>query len=113
MTADWSLVQTGGGVIDTGSDNVLGADPVLGALEFFDATTAVLPFMSTSPAFNAGDPAFVPPPSTDQRGFPGVQFGRIDIGAFELQPAEEPVVPVAPEEPVAAEPLVVAPRFTG
>jgi len=108
FSADWSLVETGVDVITTGADNVLGVDPQLGPL-----ADGVLPFDDTSPAYNAGDPAFGAPPSTDQRGFPRVQFGRIDIGAFELQPAEEPVVPVAPEEPVAAEPLVVAPRFTG
>src|SRR4029079_12266227 len=33
-----------------------------------------------------GDPAFTPPPSTDQRGFPRVVGGRVDIGAFEVLP---------------------------
>ena len=33
---------------------------------------------------NAGDPAFSPPPSTDQRGLPRVNGGRIDMGAVEL-----------------------------
>jgi len=38
-----------------------------------------------SPAIDAGDPGFVPPPDTDQRGdgFPRVLNSRIDIGAFE------------------------------
>jgi len=107
FSADWSLVETGVDVITTGADNVLGVDPQLGPL-----ADGVLPFDDTSPAFNAGDPAFVPPPSTDQRGRPRVQFGRIDIGAFELQPAEEPVVPEEPPAPKAAA-VVVAPRFTG
>src|SRR5206468_12368072 len=40
---------------------------------------------SGSPAINAGDPSFTPPPDYDQRGpgFPRVVNGRIDIGAFE------------------------------
>src|SRR5262249_44570131 len=38
-----------------------------------------------SPAINAGDPAFVPPPPTDQRGLSRVIAGRLDIGALELQ----------------------------
>ena len=45
--------------------------------------------MTGSPAINAGDPNFVPPPDYDQRG-PGylrVVSNRIDIGAFEVQPA--------------------------
>jgi len=40
---------------------------------------------STSPAFNAGDPNFTPPPNFDERGFNRVARGRLDIGAFELQ----------------------------
>ena len=35
---------------------------------------------------NAGDPAFTPPPAVDQRGFPRVVNGRIDMGAVELNP---------------------------
>jgi hypothetical protein len=50
----------------------------------FTPTIALLP---DSPAVDAGDSAFVPPPYFDQRGegFPRVVNGRIDIGAFELQ----------------------------
>ena len=39
-----------------------------------------------SPALDAGDPAFTPPPFTDQRGYARVFNGRIDIGSFEKQP---------------------------
>jgi Bacterial Ig-like domain (group 3) len=41
-----------------------------------------------SPAIDAGDPAFAPPPATDQRGFNRVAGGRVDIGAFEYQKAD-------------------------
>src|SRR5215813_13359693 len=37
-----------------------------------------------SPAINAGDPAFGPPPATDQRALNRVIAGRLDIGAVEL-----------------------------
>jgi len=50
-------------------------------------THALLP---GSPALNAGDPAFVPLPSVDQRGRPRVFGGRIDIGAVEDQSAPPP-----------------------
>jgi hypothetical protein len=42
--------------------------------------------VSGSPAINAGDQNFTPPPNFDQRGniFPRIQDGRIDIGAFEV-----------------------------
>ena len=41
-----------------------------------------------SPAIDAGDPAFSPPPYYDQRGpgYPRVVNRRIDIGAYEYQP---------------------------
>ena len=45
--------------------------------------------MTGSPAINAGNPNFNPPPDYDQRG-PGylrIVNNRIDIGAFEVQPA--------------------------
>jgi hypothetical protein len=45
-----------------------------------------------SPAIDAGDPAFVAPPSTDQRGLPRVSGARIDIGAAERQPVEPEIV---------------------
>src|SRR5439155_6522038 len=43
--------------------------------------------LSGSPAINAGDPSFTPPPFFDQRGsgFSRVVNGRIDIGSFEVQ----------------------------
>ena len=49
-------------------------------------THALLP---GSPAIDAGDPNFTPPPDYDQRGpgFDRVVHGRIDTGSFELQGA--------------------------
>jgi hypothetical protein len=46
-----------------------------------------------SPAIDAGDPNFTPPPFDDQRGarFIRVFNGRIDIGSFEAQPTPRPV----------------------
>jgi hypothetical protein len=45
-----------------------------------------------SPAINAGDPNFTPPPFYDQRGpgFDRVVNGRIDVGSFELQAGPTP-----------------------
>jgi CSLREA domain-containing protein len=47
--------------------------------------TQTMALLSGSAALNTGNPSFSGPPSTDQRGagFPRVQAGRIDIGAFE------------------------------
>jgi hypothetical protein len=46
--------------------------------------------LNGSPAINAGDPNFTPPPDNDQRGihFDRVYGGRIDIGAYEKQPID-------------------------
>ena len=86
---NWSLVETGGTNIVAGANNIVGVDPALQSLLQYSSTAWVRPFTNSSAAFNAGDPAFSAPPSTDQTGRARVAFGRIDIGAFELQ-AEEP-----------------------
>jgi len=48
--------------------------------------------LAGSPAINTGDPLFAEPPNEDQRGtgFPRVQFGRIDVGAYEFDDATIP-----------------------
>jgi hypothetical protein len=50
--------------------------------------TPTIALQNGSPAIDAGDPNFTPPPYFDQRGpgFPRVVNGRIDIGAFEFNP---------------------------
>jgi hypothetical protein len=57
----------------------------LGPLQDHGGSTAVHALAAGSPALNAGDPGFAPPPEFDQRGagFPRVLDGRIDIGAVE------------------------------
>jgi hypothetical protein len=48
--------------------------------------------LSGSPAIDAGDPKFTPPPYYDQRrpNFWRVRNGRIDIGSFEVQAGTTP-----------------------
>ena len=64
--------------------DITDTDPLLGPLTN-DGGVWVHPLLEDSPAINAGDPAFVPPPAYDQRGsgFPRVVGGRVDIGAYE------------------------------
>lgn len=81
----YSLVESPGtaNINDLGG-SVLSQDPQLGPLQNNGGPTEThLPAVS-SPAFNAGDPAFVPPPSTDQRGLPRVANGRLDMGSVEV-----------------------------
>ncbi len=60
--------------------------------------TYTIALSETSPAINAGDPNFVPPPYYDQRGegYPRVRGGRIDIGAVEFQSAASPLAMQCP-----------------
>ncbi len=71
------------------SDNPI--DPKLGPLQDNGGPTETQALLPDSPAIDAGDPNFTPPPDFDQRGpgFPrvldgdGIDGPRIDIGAYE------------------------------
>lgn len=81
----FSLVENAGGAsITDGGGNIMGMDPQLGALANNGGLTQTHKPAGTSPAVNAGNPAFVPPPTTDQRDLPRVVGGRIDMGSVEL-----------------------------
>jgi hypothetical protein len=86
--------------------DITSTNPLLGPLQNNGGTTVGLgeptlthALLTGSPAVDAGDPAFTPPPAYDQRGagFPRVLYGRVDIGAYEA----------AIYPPVAYLPLVV------
>lgn len=87
-SAGYNLIQNTAGATITGNvtGNIYGVDPNLGPLQLNGGPTATRMPNANSPVINAGDPAFAPPPATDQRG-PGyvrVFGGRIDIGAVEV-----------------------------
>jgi len=60
-------------------------DPLLAPLADNGGPTQTHALLFNSPAKDAGDPAFTPPPDFDQRGSPfsRVFHGRIDMGAYE------------------------------
>ena len=71
-------------------------DPKLGELGNYGGPTFTLPLLSDSPALNAGDPNFdATTLPADQRGFPRVRHGRLDIGAYEAPP---PITITGPAE---------------
>jgi len=76
----------GGGVL-TGPGDQINTAPMLGPLQDNGGPTFTHGLLCGSPAIDAGDPSFTPPPDYDQRGpgFPRVMNGRIDIGSFEVQ----------------------------
>jgi hypothetical protein len=81
----------GGGYLNAPGDQI-NTDPMLGPLQDNGGPTFTHELLPGSPAINAGDPNFVPPPDYDQRGpgFDRVRNGRIDIGSFEVQAAPRP-----------------------
>jgi hypothetical protein len=86
-----------GGVVST-------ANPQLGPLANNGGPTQTLAEARTSPAAGAGNPAKAVdannnPLTTDQRGFPRLINGLVDIGAFETQPGPGPTPPSQPPLP--------------
>ncbi len=93
FTADFSLIQ----VVSPGTPllanaTLIGFDPQLGPLADNGGSTLTHALLFGSPAMDAGDPDALPGapgvPEFDQRGNPFTRIfgGRIDIGAFEVQP---------------------------
>jgi hypothetical protein len=82
-----NLSSDDGGGFLTATGDQTNTDPMLGPLQDNGGPTFTCALLPGSPAINAGDPNFTPPPEFDQRGpgFPRVAYGRIDIGAFEVQ----------------------------
>jgi len=85
-TARFSLIGAAATppVNGAGGGNLLGVNPMLQPLKRTSPLLSFVPILFGSAAWNAGDPAFVPPPATDQRGLPRV-VDIIDIGAYEVQ----------------------------
>jgi parallel beta-helix repeat protein len=86
FAVNFSLIETPGTATITGSNNIFGQDPQLGPLANNGGPTQTHLPATASSAVNVGDPAFTPPPATDQRGLNRVVNGRIDIGAVEVNP---------------------------
>ena len=81
----YNMSDDGGSGVLTGPGDQINIAPMLGLLQDNGGPTFTHALLCGSPAINAGDPNFTPPPDYDQRGpgFPRVINGRIDIGAFE------------------------------
>ena len=76
----------GGGYLNAPGDQI-NTDPLLGPLQNNGGPTQTHALLPDSPAVDAGDPIFTPPPWYDQRGpdFYRLRNDRIDIGSFEVQ----------------------------
>src|SRR5438445_9204295 len=83
--------DNGGGFLNGPGDQI-NTDPMLGPLQDNGGPTFTHALLPGSPAIDAGDPNFTPPPYYDQRGpvFWRVRNGRIDSGSFEVQAGTTP-----------------------
>ena len=83
----YNISSDDGGGLLTGPGDQINTDPLLGPLRNHGGPTLTHMPMRGSPAIDAGDPSFTPPPDHDQRGvcFDRVFGGRIDIGSVETQ----------------------------
>jgi hypothetical protein len=80
----------GGGYLNGPGDQI-NTNPLLGPLQDNGGPTLTHMPLPGSPAIDAGDPNFTPPPFHDQRGpcfyrVFGRPHGRIDVGSVEVQP---------------------------
>jgi hypothetical protein len=84
----YNLASDAGGGVLTGAGDQINTNPLLGPLQDNGGQTFTHALLPGSPAIDAGDPSFTPPPSYDQRGCPFVRAfnGRIDVGSLEVQP---------------------------
>jgi len=87
ISLGYNIASDDGGGVLTGPGDQINTDPMLGPLQDNGGPTFTHALLAGSPAINAGDPNFAPPPLFDQRGpgFDRVVNGRIDIGSFEVQ----------------------------
>jgi hypothetical protein len=83
----YNISSDDGGGLLTGPGDQINTDPLLGPLRDHGGPTLTHMPMRGSPAIDAGDPGFTPPPDHDQRGacFYRVFGGRIDVGSVETQ----------------------------
>ena len=83
----YNLSSDDGGGLLNGPGDQINTDPLLGPLRDHGGPTLTHMPLRGSPAIDAGDPSFTPPPDHDQRGacFLRVFGPRIDIGSVETQ----------------------------
>jgi len=104
--------DNGGGFLNGPGDQI-NTDPLLGVLQDNGGPTFTHELLTGSPAIDAGDPKFTPPPYYDQRGpdFWRVRNGHIDVGSFEVQEGSTPTpTPTATATPTPTS--TPAPRGT-
>ena len=83
FTANYTFVGNPAGATINGGTGNLNGNPQLGPLANNGGPTRTHRPLPASTAIDGGDPAFAPPPDTDQRGVVRVAGPRLDMGAVE------------------------------
>jgi predicted outer membrane repeat protein len=121
ITHGYNISSDDGGGFLNGPGDQINTDPMLGPLQDNGGPTFTHALLPGSPAIDAGDPKFTPPPYYDQRGpvFWRVRNGRIDVGSFEVQagttPSPTPTPTASPTPtttPTATATPTCAPTYT-
>ena len=88
----YSVSSDDGGGYLNGPGDQINTEPMLGPLQDNGGPTFTRALLPGSPAIDAGDPNFAPPPYYDQRGpgFDRVRGSRLDVGSFEVQSTPTP-----------------------
>jgi hypothetical protein len=92
ITHGYNISSDDGSGFLNGPGDQINTDPMLGPLQDNGGPTFTHALLPGSPAIDAGDPKFTPPPYFDQRGpvFWRMRNGRIDSGSFEVQTGTTP-----------------------
>jgi len=91
-SAGYNLSSDNADGLLNGPGDQINTEPMLGPLQDNGGPTLTHALLPGSPAIDAGNPNFTPPPFDDQRGpgFDRVVNGRIDKGSFEVQVGTTP-----------------------
>ena len=113
MSRGYNLSSDDAFGILTGPGDLIRTDPMLGPLQNNGGRTLTHALLPDSPAIDAGDPNFTPPPFFDQRGagHPRVVNGRVDKGSFEVQSGSTPT-PTATATATASATATATATFT-
>jgi hypothetical protein len=111
-SAGYNLSNDDGGGYLNGPGDRINTDPLLGPLQDNGGPTQTYALLPGSPAIDAGDPSFAPPPWFDQRGpdFYRLRNDRIDIGSLEVQEGPAVTPTPTPKPPTATPRSAQTPR---
>ena len=110
-SAGYNLSSDNADGLLNGPGDQINTEPMLGPLQDNGGPTLTHALLPGSPAIDAGNPNFTPPPFFDQRGpgFDRVVNGRIDKGSFEVQgPTPTPTPSLTPTPTATFTPTATA-----